>query len=356
MIAVILLFDFPILPVNAAQASKGITMNGKIARIPELGVWFVPEYVNVFPAETKWVIASNANQDSTHPFPANVNVILNHLWVHLPWDNPFRTAADLTTLENRLKTEVNPAKFWGIIFISEEHNRDSVAFNDDVNVVWFGETLLGYPLYQAQVPGATVDQWKDEMFLRMTRGFYNYYHQFTKVGQTMPYPSFQARSYVDYQAFYYGTPAFNFIRQHYDFVVTYAYTTNLGKTQDNGVFKRADGEADIADYFQKIDTYFPNQQKIWILTRIWDVSPTNTNKAYWTPEAVALEMKNALDRNMIITYQYDGDPSLESMWALMQKAIALYNSNATYTEEYTYGENMLTGYIGNTYGWVKVIS
>jgi hypothetical protein len=342
------------------SSSVTIASSGQIAASNnQLGAWFVPQNVNQFPSDAKWVVAAHPTQDPGYAFPSNVKVVLDNLWAHIPWDssNPmegaFQTAAELTQTETNCKA-VNPSKFWGIIFIGEEHNRYHIQFNDDVNVLWFGERMLGYPLYKAQVPSATIDQWKDEMFLRMTRGFYNYYHALgVKVGQTIAYPSILQRSYVDYSAYYYGTPALNFIRQNYDFVVVYAYTTNLHKNGDTYSYFLQNGEPDISTFFQKIAELFPNQQKIWILTRIWSL-PGNPadNTANWEMAAVALEVKHALDQNMIITYQYDGDPSFNTMWPVLQKAVQLYNSGAPYYESYTYGKNLLTGTVGNTYGWV----
>jgi hypothetical protein len=65
-------------------------------------------------------------------------------------------------------------------------------------------------------------------------------------------------------------------------------------------------------------------------------------------------MKNCLDRNIVVTCYYWNDPPFEEIWALILKAIELYNSEVLYFEKYVRGENLLTGYAGNTYGWVEL--
>jgi len=71
-----------------------------------------------------------------------------------------------------------------------------------------------------------------------------------------------------------------------------------------------------------------------------------------------LEMKNCLDRGIVVThyamYLSPETWTFQQIWVLMLKAIELYDSGAPYFEEYVYGENLLTGYVGNTYGWVYV--
>jgi hypothetical protein len=128
-----------------------------------------------------------------------------------------------------------------------------------------------------------------------------------------------------------------FIKEHYDFVFLYAYTRNL---EDFYWTKK---------YFLEIDQMFQKQKKFWILTRIW----RGINDQTWEREAIALEIKNCLHRNIVVTSYYVTEPPLAETWILIKRAIELYDSNAPYFEEYVYGENLLTGYVGTTYGWVR---
>jgi len=334
--------------------SGGRWLNGKREVITKSHDWVLYEVsfttpfnvsdVGVFPAllynrGQVWIDEVSVEME---PRPSRPSfVILNWCTLHPPWDpfNPFRTAADLKMVEDGLK--IVPAEnFWGIIFIEEEHYRVHVDFNDDVNTTWFGERLLGYPSYLQEVPTATKEQWRDEMFLRMIRGFCNYFHaKGVKVGVTANGDS----TVVGWKGgqgipYYFGEPAMAFIRQYYDFVVLYAYTENLDFHQNL-----------TKQYFTLIDQLFQNQKKFWILTRIW-----NYNKNTWEREAIALEMKNCLDRNIAVLPYHRTIPTLNETWALMLKSIELQGSKAPYFETRIYGTNLLTGYVGNTYGWVKV--
>jgi hypothetical protein len=328
--------------------SSGLTVSlTHAASTHDLGVWYIPDWANNVPSDTKWICAETPVQASYAQFPSTAQVILNDLQIHKPWDssqsdgvNGFKTAADLNGAESKLKA-LPLSKFWGILFIAEEHFKYNVKFNDNLDTTWFGERMLGYPLYLQTNPGATQNQWKDEMFLRMVRGFYTYFHGSTKIGMTAGNPCFMTRSYVDYLDYYFGYPAFNYIRQNFDFMVFYAYTTNLDNFNGNLV----------KDYFLKIDQYFGNQKQFWLLTRTW----TDFN-IQMQPEAIALEIKNALDRGMPILSQWDSDPPLSTMWPYIQKSIQLYDSGAPYYETYVSGTNLLTGTVGNTYGWVSTTS
>jgi hypothetical protein len=185
-----------------------------------------------------------------------------------------------------------------------------------------------------------VDDWKDEMYLRMVRGFYNYFHPLTKVGITLGWPvPMPGESDVSL-----GRPALIFIRDHYDFAFFYIYTPNL-----DFFLKTIGNYGSVKDYYSVIDQLFIKQEKFWILTRIWDL-----NKDVWEYEAIALEMKNCLDRNIAITLYYKNNPPIAETWPMALKCIELYNRNATYYETRVYGKNSLTGYIGETYGWVEV--
>ena len=193
--------------------------------------------------------------------------------------------------------------------------------------------MLGYPLYLAESPGATVDQWKDEMFLRMIRGFYNYFSPLTKVGITAGGATGGSLTNIPYS---FGWPAMDFIREYYDFVILYRYSVNL---EDFNARTRQD--------LQISDQLFTKQKKFWILTRIF-----NDNRLLWTPEAMALELKNCFDRNIAVTLYSTNIPPFEEIWPLMLNARELYNIRAPYTESLVYDTNLLTGYVGDTYGWV----
>jgi len=245
--------------------------------------------------------------------PPRIPVILN--WYAFRPSLPIRTQEALTELEQGLKS-ITTDNFWGIISpVCEEIYRTHIDFNDDVDTTWFGERLLGYPKYLEENPGATQRAWQEEMYLRMIRGFYNYFSPLTKVGITWG--------------------IVNFIKQHYDFLILYPYTENLEYWLQQS-----------KPYLSAVEEQFLKQKKFWILTRIWDY-----NKENWEREAIALEMKNCLDRNIVIM-PYSS--TLEEVWPLMLKAIQLYNSQVTYFENYIYGKNLLTDYIGKTYGWVQV--
>jgi len=269
--------------------------------------------------------------------PPTAPAILNWWRMHrgvAPW-NPFVTEADLNTVEEALKA-VPIENFWGIIHIAEEHYRIHVEFNDDVNTTWFGEVMLGYPLYLAEAPNATIDDWMDEMWLRMVRGFYNYFHPLMKVGITINAGSvivgYKGRASALGIPTYWGTPALNFITEHYDFVILYAYTTNLQFFNDW-----------TKPYFELIDQLFTKQKKFWILSN---------DREGWEPEVMALELKNAFDRNMVtMIYPYK-KPPFEEIWPLMLNAIELYDARTPYTESIVNDTNLLTGYVGDTYGWV----
>jgi len=284
-----------------------------------------------------WIDEAYLEMEGWEP-PPDVPVILNWIEVHSltrPYSAyPFTSESEIKKVEEWLKT-VPTENFWGIVFIREEIYRTHIAFNDDVDTTWFDETILGYPLYLRESPTATEDEWKSEMYFRMIRGFYNYFSPLTKVGTTVGYGVIMPGLIDEY----YGEPAMAFIREYYDFVFAYIYNPDLD-------FFKAAGEP----YLSVVDELFPNQKKFWILTRIWDY-----NRDRWEYEAIALEMKNCLDRNMVITTFHRSEPSIEEVCSLMLKAIELYDSKAPYYEDNVHGRNLLTGYVGNTYGWVEVL-
>jgi hypothetical protein len=272
------------------------------------------------------------------PNPRTPPAILN--WIYLRSEDagllPFRTSAQIEKMEELLRS-VPAENFWGIIFICEEVYKTDIRFNDDVNTTWFGETVLGYPLYLAENPGAKEDEWKDEMYLRMVRGFYNHFHPFTKVGITVGQDTIIE---INRDSFF-GEPASAFVQQYCDFVVLYVYTINLQ------FFYDWPGRVPTRTYISCCDELFPKQWKFWILTRIFD-----DWQEEWEREAIALEMKNCLDRNMVIVSYYWSEPPFAQQWADMLRCIELYATNQPYYEVLTYGENRLTGVVGYTYGYV----
>jgi len=265
--------------------------------------------------------------------PPTAPIILNWFHLHKPWGPfyPFVTEADLEYVEQKLKA-VSIENFWGIVGVPcEEHYRLHVDFDDDVNTTYFGEDMLGYPIYEAANPGATVGEWKDEMFLRMIRGFYDYFSPSVKVGITA------GNGAAEDIPVYFGEPAMDFIREHYYFVIHYYYTTNL-----------EDFNTRTKQAFQLSDQLFAKQMKFWILTR-------DDGRPGWQLETMALELKNCFDRNMVVMIYYSHDPPFAETWDLMLLARELYDAKAPYYESLVSGLNLLTGQEGETYGWVEVL-
>jgi hypothetical protein len=258
-----------------------------------------------------------------------VPIILNWIKVYpYPWGTQIETASELQRLENELKS-IPAENFWGILFIREEIYRTYIGFNDDVNTTWFNEKLLGYPLYIEEQTGATIAEWKDEMYLRMIRGFYTYFSPLTKVGITW------GQTEREYWEIAYGEPATTFIKENYDFLILYPYTKNLDEWISSS-----------EPYLNIVEKEFPKQKKFWLLTFM------RTN---WEPEAMGLELKNCFDRNIPVMRYYEEEPPFEQIWLLMLEAIELYKTGAPYYEASVYGRNLLTDFIGYTYGWVEVL-
>jgi len=336
-----------VMPILGLQSSSLKMLSQGMVKYPEreLGVWHQVPWLEP-PDEATWMTFRWATEKS-YKAKEHVRVILNWVDVHTPWNddgtaNTFKTENDIKTVETAFKT-VPTGKFWGVIFICEEHWRMHIAFDDDVNTTWFNEQLLGHPLYLVEVPGATKEDWIDEMYLRMIRGFYNYFHYgrgmavgITANGVSL-IPNWKNRPAAKGLPYYYGEPAMVFIKEYYDFVILYAYTVNLEDFQST------------KQYFSLIDQLFQKHKKFWILTRIFD-----NNRDVWELEVTALEIKNCLDRGIVITCYYWNEPPFNETWPLIKKAIKLYDSRAPYFESYINGKNMLTGYVGNTYGWVEV--
>jgi len=245
---------------------------------PMLGLWDMGlwDWAGI-PKEVEWVFTHRAEYT---PSESGANLILN--WYTLRKSQPanyFYEEWDLKNVEKAFK-ELNVSKYWGLIFISEETYRNHVAFYDDVNITWFNEHLCGYDIYQHENSSATKDEWKDEMFLRMIRGFYSYFHQKgVRVGITCKDGA------ANYHIYHYGEPAANFIKDNYDFIVLYAYTFDL-----------EDFLSRTGPFFDTVNEHFQRLKKFWIITRTF--SGTSEN---WEPEAMALEMKNCFDANIIVT-------------------------------------------------------
>lgn len=341
-----------ILPVLSLDASQTIFSTGEIVYYQpmshELGVYYVwnPSTASM-PYEAEWAFVGTPNAQPNKP---DLRMILSWLESTQPGRHhttPISTAEQLNIHENNLKT-VPTENFWGIYAVHAEFVKQHIAFNEDLNTTWFGETLLGYQLYLQENPSATQDQWKDEMYLRMLRGFYDYFHaRGVKVGYTMgAYVSIKISNIQSYL----GWPAFNYMRENFDFMELYAYTHNLGPADGRSWNGEAEDwpEGGVNNYFSVIDQYFSSQQLFWCLTRRWN------DEATWEWEAMALEIKNALDREMVICPYYSNDPPLSEQWPVILNALDLYDQNAQYYEEYVYGENLLTGYAGETYGWVEI--
>jgi hypothetical protein len=303
-------------------------------RIIYCGLWSASS-PDTIPEGASWVVVGTPNYSRPREY---VNPILNWYDLHPPFPNgvnsPFVTKDDVKIVENQLKTVANPS-LWGIIGpVCEEHYRTHMQFANDLNTTWFNETLMGYNVYLNTNPGVTIAQWQDEMFLRFVRGFYNYFHaKGLKVGTTAEQCAISDIPY------FYGQPAFTFIQQSYDFVFLYAYTTNL-----------TDFAGRTRQYFSAIDGLLQNQKLFWILTRMYDF-----NKDTWELEAKALELKNCFDRNIVVTTSiYEDSPPFDVTWKLISKALDLYSTYAPYYETEVNGTNLLTGSVGNTYGWAKI--
>jgi hypothetical protein len=267
--------------------------------------------------------------------------------LHPPWPyNPFKTAVDLKTVEDALKN-LNVASLWGILGpVCHEHYVEHIAQYADVDTTWFGEAIKSYSRYVAtENPSATTREWQEKMWFRIIKGFQSYFQgKGIKVGSSMEMETlvvgFRDRTFPQGYETYYGEEGFQYIRNQYDFIVGYGYAMNL-----------SDYNQWIKLGLAFIDQYFPKQKKFWIITRPFD-EPWCTS---WEPEAIALEMKNCLDRNMIIlTYSTVSAKgfSFTQHWQWMLKGIELYKGTERYYETYVYGKNLLTGYEGNTYGWV----
>jgi hypothetical protein len=321
----------------------------------ETGTWFIQDNT-LPPAGATYAVVANPTYSGSRP---GLKLIL--CWDYLiSYDAPW-TTANLQTMETSYKALVSngqAAKFWGILFLGEENYKKFITaegsvtqgFDADMDITWFDESLQGYTVYHAANPSATVQQWGNEMMLRMLRGFYTYWHaQGLQVGITGGGSSLIPNATQDTQGdMRYGTPAINYIAATYDFIFAYNYTRNLS------------GLTGLNTYMAVLDSKYSGQKIFWILTR----SFTGYNIE---AEAVALEMKKCLDRSYVITtYEdtlNDGTPAytLAQWWTYLQTCITLYQTDLSdYHESLMVGINYVNQLTGATaasypnlmYGWV----
>lgn len=300
----------------------------------ELGTFYVGNEP-VHP-DSKWVVA--AYPLVTKPLP-DCNLVLNYFLVNGTLVSPLCNETSIARLEAEFM-KVNASEFWGTLFIAEEVYKSVVQFVDGINTTFYGKRMLGRDLYLAQMPGSSEDAWRDEMYFRMMQGFYEHYHALgLKIGITAARSCVLDESPSSGIAPTFGHKAFQFLVANFDFVILYQYTA---------VFE---GIGSLKNYFDAIDVLFTQQQKFWILTRVWDESI-----AYWQREAIAPEIVRCLDRNItILQYKTTApDPlSYEAIWNLTCKGIELYRTGAYYLENRIVGRNLLTGQEGYTYGWME---
>jgi len=311
----------------------------------EIGFWCIDWSWEEINEEADYVFAMRA--EYTPPRP-DLKVIFVPYQIHKPWNrttghtlpNEFVTEEDLREVETALLA-VNTSKFQGISFF-EEHYTMHIGFEDGLNYTWLGrELLVGYDIWLADHPDSNQTEWKNEMYLRMVRGYYEYFHnKGLKVGMLVGggaiVENWKNRDWCKGPEDTFGNPAYTYMKSHLDFIVCYSYIS----VYDEIIW--------LKRYWEKLEEDFPTQQKFYILTRKWDY-----NYDIWEPEAFAVEMKNGLDHNAVLLIYYDNDPPREEAWNWILTGIELYDNNAPYYEYYVEGRNLLTGYVGETYGWVE---
>jgi hypothetical protein len=255
------------------------------------------------------------------------------------------TDTTLAALENRYKA-IPTASFDGVSFLAEEVYRFYVNFENGTNTTWFGERMLGWDFY-----GGVRDAWQKEMYFRMLRGFANYFHSIGKeVGITM-HPATVMQSPWDGYApprlgpdYFFGNSGYNYILSNFDYVILYDYTNNLDDFLNL-----------TKPYLAVVDALPQHLQKYWILTRPW-----GDTWQIWEREARALEMKNCLDRGIIIVTYQDAGPytpnyNFTEAFNDMKKCVNLYETNQRYVESFVSATNLMTGITGTTYGYVSDI-
>jgi hypothetical protein len=294
----------------------------------DLGVFYCNPYSEA-PAEAKWVFTTRPEQTE-----ARFNTILDH--AGMIWYFSSLTTGDVINTMEEEYVNIDTSRLHGILFVSEEFYRTHVQFADDVNVDWFGETLRGYPLYTVDHPGASREAWLDEMYLRMARGFYTYFHaKGVAVGVTISDSVMMPQSAL---LEHYGRPAFDYMTATFEFVVLYSYTWDL---EQFNVQTKA--------YFTLIDQFFGRMQKFWIVSKPWD-----STVSMWEREITAMEIKYCLDRGIELVQVHEPAPDTRDFdysWGLLIASLSLYNT-VPFHEDYVQGMNALTGFNGYTYGWV----
>ena len=334
LLAAILSIQF----VHAQQNSTIIQANGMIkypepTSAHEMGLFHAHNDTQI-PAEAGWVVATWKGYTA----PAGQKVILSDINdVGMPRN--IVTADDLAEIEGQVMLW-DASKFWGVIFLSEEWWKPKVQFENGMSYTWFGQWLAGYDVWLGSHPGWTKEEWRSEMYYRLVYGFYEYFKaQGVRVGHTMGMGTVLPQN----RETYFGAKAWDYIRDNSDFIFFYTYTKHLEHWL-----------AGEKAYFDYVDELMAGGAKpFFILTQRWYDKPWWDD---WEPEAIALEMKNALDRDMVITvYRYNSrwNPDFHENWALMLQSVELYKQGAPYYEEYVAGRNLLTGYDGQTYGWVQ---
>ncbi|MBM3283025.1 hypothetical protein FJY90_02115 [Candidatus Gottesmanbacteria bacterium] len=319
----------------------GFTSDVKASTEPEYGLfnfWATQANLNeLYPNYNfKWIFTSEPDD----PPQMNRNLVLDYYGVtkDLEQDNWPKNCNDLKIVENRHKS-VPAGKFWGIDFIREEIDKTWFSkLDNNANCAVFGENILGYNVFKDTAPYANEESWKDEMYFRVIRGFYNHIKSRNppeKIGITM------GGDLLTWWQSHVGEKAMNFIKTNYDYVIFYSYTKDLG------LFRSYTKPM----YLTLIDDFFSKQKKFWIVSRNWP------QLLIIEPEIIQLEVKNALDRNIVVLSYGPAGLDPPEVIDYMAKSVDLYkNAPGNYHEEYTGGVNMITGKVGNTYGFVRPFS
>jgi hypothetical protein len=321
------------------------------------GVFFTWSAGQSIPCDADTV--TTAEPTYTHAGKRN---LLNWYIQHEPWIggaiNAFTSEAELRSIEQAYINAYNTygSNFEGVSFLGEEHHCEHIMFPDTLDMQWFGENLQGYAVWLQSHPNQSQRLWRQDMLFRMIRGFYNYFHARNKlVGFHFMYTFLKDWQFQFNQGWelYLGEQARAFLNENYDYMYFYIYTWSLTSWTTRG-YRFPNTTALPKDYFLLIDQLFPNPnlEKRWILTRKWSANDQ------WEVEAIALEVKHALDRGMDITVYRNHDPALNTptfneFWSYLTTAINLYNTKSyMYIEQRANGVNLLTGETGFSYGWI----
>ena len=325
----------------------------------QLGFFYVSSSIKSLPNEVTWVAAEKPDY---LPPREDIKVILDWYTLHIPWGggagggnaNKFWTEEQLQVVEDGLMS-VPTDNFWGTLWMgSEENRRQHIGFDPGLNFTWFNETLLAYDLWIIDNPPdptnywSRVEEWKDEMCLRMMRGACEYWHsKGVKVGVMLDgtlIPGYRNVWWSIGVSLHFGWPAFNYLKENFDFVIGYPFTSNL-EFYNNWTIP----------FWDFLEEHHQKQKKFIITTQKWYWNTENEPDPIniWEPEAIALEIKDCLDKGYVIMPYYNPDPPRDEIWSMIQTGIALYESGAPFYYNYVNGTNLLTGKVGLTYGWVK---